>query len=348
MRKLVPGRSTRRLELGQLDRALGRLGTDLPALLTAAGCPPTGRREARDADRDRRSRRDEVLTAAATEAFGLEPWVVAWIDAVRSGLPDDGAARGAVDTVARVLAVAAEPGVRSRAETAARELGNAHALDRGEPARRLVGTALALRAEDGHWDDAQLWADAGLPGDLVATPVPTWSLPLLGDGAAAATRAATTAGAPSYLSTLTLRELTVDVPRGTVVVSVENPRLLEAAVQRALPIPMLCTVGNPTTAPLTLIRGLLAAGAEVRHHGDLDPAGVAITARLAQLGVVPWRMTAADYRAAVRPELRRFEGAVPSTPWDPELHDVMTERGRAVDEERVMDELLAAALSLPF
>lgn len=343
LRKLVPGRSSRRLDLGQLDRALVRLGTDLPALLTAAGCPPAGRREARDADRDRRSLRDEVLTAAATDAFGLEPWVVAWVGAVRSGLPDDGSARAAVDAVARVLAAAAEPGLRSRGEVAARVLDGAHALDRGEPARRLVGLALALRAEHGQWDDAELWADAGLPGDLVATPVSTWSLPLLGDGTAAVVRAATAAGLPSYLPTLALRDLTVEVPRGTVVVSVENPRLLEAAVQRALPIPMVCTLGNPTTAPLTLIRGLLAAGARVRHHGDFDPAGVAITGRLAQLGVVPWRMTAADYRAAVTPDLRSFEGPVPPTPWDPELQLAMTEHGRAVDEERVMDELLADA-----
>ncbi|WP_433800779.1 DUF2399 domain-containing protein [Actinomycetospora sp. CA-084318] len=344
LRELVPGRSTRRLDLAQLDRALDRHGADLLTLLAAAGCPPSGRREARDADRDRRSRRDEALTAAAAEALGLEPWVVAWVGAVRPGLPDDASARVAVDTVARVLTAADEPGLRSRAEVAARVLGDAHALDRGEPARRLVGTALALRAERGHWDDADLWADAGLPGDLVATPVPTWALPLLGDGAAEAVRTATAAGAPSYLSTLTLRALIVEVPPGTVVLSVENPRLLEAAVQRGLDLPMLCTLGNPTTASLTLIRGLLAAGAEVRHHGDLDPAGVAITARLAQLGVVPWRMTAADYRAAVSPDLRPFDGPVPPTPWDPDLQRAMTEHGRAVDEERVMDELLDAAV----
>ncbi|MCD2186363.1 DUF2399 domain-containing protein [Actinomycetospora soli] len=334
----------RRLDLSALDAALERHGADLLALLAAAGCPPTGRREARDAERDRRARRDEALTAAATEALGLQPWVVAWAEAVRPGLPDDGSARAAVDAVARVLAAADEPGLRSRAEVAARVLGDAHALDRGEPTRRLVGTALALRAGRGHRDDAELWADAGLPGDLVATPVPTWSLPLLGDGAAAAVRAATAAGAPGYLATLTLREPALEVPPGTVVLSVENPRLLEAAVQRALPVPMLCTLGNPTTAPLTLVRGLLAAGAEVRHHGDLDPSGVAITARLARLGVVPWRMTAADYRAAVSPDLRPFDGPVPPTPWDPDLQHAMSEHGRAVDEERVMDELLDAAV----
>ncbi|MEJ2870068.1 DUF2399 domain-containing protein [Actinomycetospora sp. OC33-EN08] len=343
LRDLVPGRSTRRLDLAQLDRALDRHGTDLLALLTAAGCPPTGRREARDADRDRRSGRDEALAEAARDALGDGPWVSAWIAAVRSGLPDGGSARAAVDTVARVLAAAGEPGLRSRAEVAARVLDGAHALDRGTPQRRLVGQALALRAERGHWDDPAVWEEAGLPGDLVATPVLTWALPLLGDGVPAAVRAATAAGAPSHLSTLTLRDLRVEVPPGTVVLGVENPRLLEAAVQRRLSVPMLCTLGNPTTAPLTLIRALLDAGAEVRHHGDLDPAGVAITARLTALGVVPWHMTAPDYLAAVTPGLRRFTDPVPRTPWDPDLQRVMTEHGRAVDEERVMDELLAAA-----
>ncbi|WP_286051042.1 DUF2399 domain-containing protein [Actinomycetospora termitidis] len=342
LRELVPGRSTRRLDLAQLDRALDRHGADLLTLLVAAGCSPTGRREARDADRDRRARRDGALVDAARASLGEQPWVTAWVEVVRPGLPDDEAARAAVDTVARVLAVAGEPGPRSRAEVAAQALGDAHELDRGTPSRRLVGQALACRSGRDRWDDPALWEDAGLPGDLVATPVLTWGLPLLGGGLAAATRAATGAGAPSYLSTLNLRDLAVDVPPGTVVLGVENPRLLEAAVQRGLDVPMLCTLGNPTTAPLTLIRALLEAGAEVRHHGDFDPAGVAITARLAQLGVVPWHMTAADYRQALTPDLRRFTDPVPPTPWDPELQRAMTEHGRAVDEERVMDELLAS------
>jgi len=346
--ELVPGRSTRRLDLAALERRLSAHGSDLLTLLAEAGCPPTGRREALDLDRDRRRARDDALAAAAGDALGDEPWVHAWVGEVRSRVPDAEAARRVVLVVARVLELADAPGVRSRGEVAARAVRWAHDLDRGGEYRRPVGLALALRAaaddaDVGHWDDPAVWAAAGLPGDLVATPVLTWALPLLGDGLAAAVRATTAAGAPMPLTVLSLRDVPLALPPGTVVRSVENPRLLEAAVQQGREGPMICTAGNPTTAPSLLIRRLLEAGAQVHHHGDFDPDGVAITARLTDLGVVPWRMSAADYltaRAAAERdgvELRPITAPVPLTPWDPALQRVMT---HAVDEERVMDGLL--------
>ncbi|HEY2190683.1 MAG TPA: DUF2399 domain-containing protein [Actinomycetospora sp.] len=353
LKEIAPGRSTARLHLAALDRGLARHGTDLLGLLTDAGCPPTGRREARDAERDRRRSRDEALDDAARDGLGDAPWVSAWAGEVRSRVPDDDSARRLVRVVARVLALADTPGERSRAEVAAQAVRGAHDLDRGGQYRRPVGLALALRMADGepgvveHWDDPAVWAAAGLPGDLVATPVLTWALPLLGDGLAAAVRATTAAGAPMPLTVLSLREMPLEVPPGTVVHGVENPRLLEAAVQQGVAAPMFCTAGNPTSAPSLLIRRLLGAGAEVRHHGDFDPDGIAITARLHAQGVVPWRMTAADYTDALAAaaqagvELREFAGPVPPTPWDPELATAMQRAGRAADEERVMDALLA-------
>ena len=344
LKEIAPGRSSAKVHLAALDRGLARHGSDLLDLLDTAGCPPTGRREARDAERDRHRARDEALGAEARAGLGEEPWVQAWAGEVRSRVPDDEAARDLVGKVARVLALADSPGERSRGEVAARAVRWAHDLDRGGAYRRPVGLALALRSGEGHWDDPQLWAAAGMPGDLVATPVLTWALPLLGDGLAAAVRAMTSAGAPAPLTVLSLREMPVEVPAGTVITSVENPRLLEAAIQQGRTAPMLCTAGNPTSAPLLLIRRLLAAGAEVRHHGDFDPDGIAITARLAALGVVPWRMTTSDYTAALAAadldgvELRPLTGPVPETPWDPELRRVLS---RGVDEERVMDGLLA-------
>jgi len=348
LRELVPGRSTTRLDLAALERGLASHGTDLLALLAEAGCAPTGRREARDAALERRLARDEALAAAARDTLGDEPWVHAWVGEVRSRVPDDETARRTVGVVGRVLALADAPGERSRGEVAAQAVRWAHDLDRGGAYRRPVGLALALRAAAGHhWDDPGLWNAAGLPGDLVATPVLTWALPLLGDGLAAVVRAATGVRAPIPLTVLSLRETPIEVPRGTVVLSVENPRLLEAAVQQGMGAPMICTSGNPTSAPSLLIRMLLAGGAEVRHHGDFDPDGVAITARLAGQGVVPWRMTAADYVEALAAaehagvELRAFTGPVPPTPWDPDLQHAMDRAGRAVDEERGMDALLA-------
>jgi uncharacterized protein (TIGR02679 family) len=348
LKEIAPGRSQARLHLATLDRGLAPHGTDLLTLLAEAGCPPTGRREARDAERAGRDARDEALSAAARDALGDDPWVHAWVGEVRSRVPDDEAARRLVGVVARVLELADAPGERSRGEVAAQAVRWAHDLDRGRAYRRPAGLALALRAgTDRHWDDPEVWAAAGLPGDLVATPVLTWALPLLGDGLAAAVRAATAAGAPMPLTVLSLRDMPVDLPSGTVVLSVENPRLLEAAVQQGRAAPMICTSGNPTTAPSLLIRRLLEAGAEVSHHGDFDPDGVAITARLHAEGVVPWRMTAADYTEALAVaeragvELREITAPVPPTPWDPELRRAMERAALSVDEERVMDALLA-------
>lgn len=344
----------KRLDLAALERGLARHGSDVATLLADAGCAPTGRKEAREALRHRRRERDDVLTGAAHDRLGDEPWVVAWTREVRPTVPDEAAARWAVEVVAGVLAAAAGPDDRSRAEVAARVLGDAHALDRGTTARRWVGAALALRADAAGTHDTagavdrdapELWDAAGLPSDLVATPVLTWALPLLGDGAAAAVRASTAAGLPAPLTRLALRESTIAVPPGTVVTSVENPRVLEAAVQRGVHAPMLCTAGNPTRAVTALVTALLAAGAAVRHHGDLDPAGIAITARLAALGVTPWHMTAADYAAALAAAgdvaLRAVRATVPPTPWDAGLAVAIERAGLAVDEERVMDDLLA-------
>ena len=346
--ELVGGRSTRRLDLAALERRLAVHGSDLLTVLAEAGCPPTGRREVLDLERDRRRTRDDALAAAARDEFGDHPWVHAWVGEVRSRIPDDEAARRVVGVVGRVLELADAPGERSRGEVAARAVRWAHDLDRGGAYRRPVGLALAYRAgaahgEVGHWDDPEVWAAAGLPGDLVATPVLTWALPLRGDGLAAAVRATTAAGAPMPLTVLSLRDMPIDLPSGTVVRSVENPRVLEAAVQQGRASPMICTSGNPTTAPSLLIGRLLEAGAQVHHHGDFDPDGVAITARLHARGVVPWRMTAADYLTALAAaerdgvELRPISAPVPPTPWDPELRRVVT---HAVDEERVMDGLL--------
>ena len=62
----------------------------------------------------------------------------------------------------------------------------------------------------------------------------------------------------------------------------------------------------------------------------------------AVLRAVPWRMSASDHVAADGPlaETEALKGAAAPSPWDPELADLMTVRGWAVMEERMIPELL--------
>nr|KEP23577.1 hypothetical protein DA06_06940 [Georgenia sp. SUBG003] len=90
---------------------------------------------------------------------------------------------------------------------------------------------------------------------------------------------------------------------------------------------------------------LVAAGADVRYHGDFDVAGVAMAARLFTRGVRPWRFGEEDYLAALGPidGLVRLPltGVVPATPWDPRLAEAMTTHGAAIHEEAQLGLLLA-------
>lgn len=64
-------------------------------------------------------------------------------------------------------------------------------------------------------------------------------------------------------------------------------------------------------------------------------------ATAARHGARPWRMSAADYLAAARPDLRALAGRPAPSPWDPALAEAMAEAGVAVEEEVVADQLVA-------
>lgn len=51
-------------------------------------------------------------------------------------------------------------------------------------------------------------------------------------------------------------------------------------------------------------------------------------------------MSAADYLAAVRPDLRALAGRSAPSPWDPALAEAMAETGVGVEEEVVADQLV--------
>lgn len=149
------------------------------------------------------------------------------------------------------------------------------------------------------------------------------------------------------------------LPPGSVLHVCENPTVVEVVAERweragdtirrmetpgtAGPV-LVCTSGQPSTAAVELLGILSAAGAEVRYHGDFDWAGLKIARSLGgHVDWVPWRFTAADYRAAVRqnqPSLQ-LTGRPAESPWDPGLAEAMAESGLAIEEEAVA-ELLAA------
>jgi hypothetical protein len=113
------------------------------------------------------------------------------------------------------------------------------------------------------------------------------------------------------------------VASGTPVLVVENPRLMEAAADHRLAAAVLCTNGNPTTAPGLAITQLWSCGARMRYHGDFDAAGLALAGRARDAGCQPFRMSAPDYydalaqAAAAGVELPRDPASAPPTPWGP-------------------------------
>ena len=85
------------------------------------------------------------------------------------------------------------------------------------------------------------------------------------------------------------------------------------------------------------------AGARLRYHGDFDWPGIAIANRLvAEVGVVPWRMEADQYLAALHGPRVPLLGTPIEPVWDRELGAVMRHYGAAVHEEAVLDDLLDA------
>ncbi|MEV6722564.1 DUF2399 domain-containing protein [Streptomyces xanthochromogenes] len=84
---------------------------------------------------------------------------------------------------------------------------------------------------------------------------------------------------------------------------------------------------------------------EFRYHGDFDWGGLRIATTLHQhVPWQPWRYTAEEYRAAVAAAGSAplpLTGISALSPWDPDLATALAEHGVRIDEEAVLDSLLA-------
>lgn len=353
-------RDTVRIDLAVLDErlrersGLGGLGEVLTSVF---GQAPRDRVAARA---QRRLAREEPL-ALATELVDA-PWGPEWVAGLRrSGLltsrPDATAAIRAAAAVLNCLAREQPSAVSgSRVELGARLLGDSHALDRDRLVHQLVLRGLAAAAgvpmPNGSLERERLWADFRVQPDLLSRTCLVWGLRPLGDSPVAARlRMAADAGDPVHVTDWDLRRLDsfgpmASVPTGGVPVLVcENPRVVEAMAERAVAgWAAVCTSGEPNLVVHSVLERLARAGGEVRYHGDFDWPGVAIANRIVErFGARPWRMSAADYLAAVRPDgpsLGSHSG--PVTPsWDAALGEAMRLHQRAVHEESVLADMLA-------
>ncbi|MEX2659137.1 MAG: DUF2399 domain-containing protein [Acidimicrobiales bacterium] len=339
------------LDLARLEAALValHLGDDLVDALAALGHPVSGAAALKRAEQ---AAAKLARDAARAEAAGWpEPWAGTWIDevvraGVLRGLERDAAVR-LVQEVRRVLDHLDAEVPTSRVDLAADRLGSSHALDPGTRLEAAATRALAHRL--GPADTRDLWERAGAHLDLTSGPALVWRLPLRGSsGLFPLTEQATALGVPVHLTQLALRRHPAVVQPGTVILVAENPRVAEAAAQTASPTTVVAANGNPSGAVRLLVRQLLDSGAELRYHGDFDAAGLAMCARMAALGLTPWRMGEADYVAALEEADRTgielpLDAAAPGpTPWNPPLQGAFEHHRRVVHEERLLAVLLVS------
>jgi uncharacterized protein (TIGR02679 family) len=339
------------VDLAALEAGLARLGVgdDLATALATLGHNVSGEPARR---RDARAERKEVWHAARGIASEWpEPWGRKWIDEViRAGILrgfDREQARGLMRQVRAVVDHLEQdrPAPISRVDLAARVLGSAHALDNGTRVEAAVARAIAFKLGPAARRD--LWAQAGVHFDLTSVPALTWGLPLTDKcGLVHVAARALDAGIPLHLSRFALETHPADVARGSRILVVENPRIVEAAAQRQAVTPIVSTNGSPSSTVLLLLTQLLDAGAELRYHGDFDTAGLAICERMMRLGLAPWRMSTADYRAALAAAdaegavLPRDPHAPGATPWDPTLREDFAGERRIVHQERLLPGLI--------
>lgn len=283
-------------------------------------------------------------------------WVDVWLaDVARSGAlarsPDD--ADTLLTTAAVCLAALPADGGEAvgRHELAVRHGGTrgAHALDDGHRLTALVLRGAAARAELPYPRTAAerraVWAAVGVTCDTVSATVLVANLRPTSDGLVARQlieRAQ--ARLPTHLTTRDLASGPLRLSAGSEVFACENPRVLEAAVDRGVTAPLICTAGNPTTVTIGLLRQL-GENARICYRGDFDWPGIAIANRVIRhTGCGTWRYDAASYCTAVAAaggDLVPLIGRPTDAAWDSTLAAAMITAGAAVHEELMLDELVA-------
>jgi uncharacterized protein (TIGR02679 family) len=284
-------------------------------------------------------------------------WVESWLaDVTRTGLlaqnPEDAESLLA----AAAACLAALPAVTGtepigRGELAARHGGKrgAHSLDDGHRLTALVLRGAAAATGQPYARTAAerraLWAAAGVLCDTTSATVLVANLrPHADTLVARQLRERADARLPTHLTARDLATGPLHLPPGCTVFVCENPRVLEATLDRGVTSAIVCTSGNPTTVTVDLLRDLSCSGADIAYRGDFDWPGVSIANRvIKQTRCRTWLFDTATYRAAVtnaHGDLVPLTGSRVNAAWDPTLADAMAATGSAVHEELLLDHLL--------
>ena len=252
----------------------------------------------------------------------------------------------------------------TRAQLAAEVLGDAHALDSGQPTATLVLAVWrqVIAGTDANHDcadieptegsemgrdigaerDRDVWAKAGVLVNELARPVLFLNLPLRD-----AERRDPSPGEPAYAS---LRSLLRSPPRWDVanrkVYVCENPNLVAIAADRWGPdcAPLVCTDGMPAAAQRCLLSQLAKARAQLCYHGDFDWPGIRIGNHvMREHDAQSWRFGAVDYEAAVDGATglgQTLTGTAVRALWDDELMAAMQRHRLSIAEEALAGSLL--------
>lgn len=246
----------------------------------------------------------------------------------------------------------------TRAQLAARTLGDAHALDTGQAVATLVLAVWRMRSLDQDTEEKptiengvreigedrirDIWAKAGILVNELARPALFLNLQINGNQTLPLP-----SGEPSYTS---LRFLLRSDPlwdvKGRDIHVCENPNLVAIAADKlgVNCAPMVCTEGMPAAAQRVILQQLVTSGGRLRYHGDFDWPGLRIGNHvMREFGAVPWRFDAKEYLAAVTRAPRpgfALTGAEVDASWDEALTIAMRTHGLAIAEESLADELL--------
>jgi uncharacterized protein (TIGR02679 family) len=347
--------SSMQIDVPLIDEALNRAGiaTSLREALELIDGPIVHTETARAELQAKWLRVVSLVGHADFSAYLQVPSGLGLLKRLSNGSPDTAArlCRG-VDVVLDALPA----GGMTRAQLAAKTLGDAHALDNGRPVGALVLAVWRAKAAPKHDPHEEVndendcgdertrdvWARVGVLVNELARPALFLNLNIKGRPILP-----NVAGEPTYAS---LRFLLRSTPSwdvsGLDVYVCENANLLAIAADQCgrKCAPMVCTDGMPAAAQRVLLQQLTAAGGRLRYHGDFDWAGVRIgNYVMREYGARPWRFDVANYLAAVaqapRPGLA-LAGPEVRAWWDEALTVAMQEHQLSIAEESLADVLL--------